>query len=234
MHARTVSFSHPLHLLWIVPLSFVSFQAQKTATRLWSENVVLDTSQTFGVTHESRFFDWGEQLTFMLPDMDRIVRHFRPLSSPRTSFPLAILVDFQFLAYSFVRDFRPTKSLSPSPFSFEFSCLLFSAFFPSPFALSSLLSLGCMLLLMAMYSFQVTEGASDLRVLIKELDPVCALIAPLANLPLARSRIRLKDHCMPSHLFPLLRTRLPVAISYIITDCGTHIHAHHYDEHRHG
>jgi hypothetical protein len=55
---------------------------------------VLDTSQTFGVTHESRFFDWGEQLTFMLPDMDRIVRHFCPLSSPRTSIPLVILLDF--------------------------------------------------------------------------------------------------------------------------------------------
>lgn len=56
---------------------FLSFQVRKTASRLWSENVVLNTSQTFGVTHESRFFDWGEQIIFTLPDMDRIVRiHF--------------------------------------------------------------------------------------------------------------------------------------------------------------
>ena len=65
----------------------LSFQVRKTATRLWSENVVLDTSQTFGVTHESRFFDWGEQLIFTLDDMDRIVRHNCFLPSSHSSFP---------------------------------------------------------------------------------------------------------------------------------------------------
>ena len=46
----------------------VLFEGQilKTCTRYWSENVVLNTSHTLGVTHESRFFDWGEKLTFYL------------------------------------------------------------------------------------------------------------------------------------------------------------------------
>jgi len=50
-----------------------------------------------------------------------------------------------------------------------------------------------------------------LRVLIKEFDPVCVVIAPIANFPLARSRIRHTNRCVPLHVFPLLRTRLSVS-----------------------
>ena len=151
LHARTVSFSQHPHL-WIVPLSFACFQAQKTATRLWSENVVLDTSKTFGVTHESRFFDWGEPLTFMLPDMDRIVRHFCPLSSSRTSFPLAILLDFLVSCLLVCVRLSTHEVSVPVPILLRVFLSTPLRVLPLPFALSSLLSLGCTLIPIAMYS----------------------------------------------------------------------------------
>ena len=49
-------------------------QVHCTSIKTWGENVVLDTSQTFGIIHESRFFDWGERFVFNLSDMDRVVR----------------------------------------------------------------------------------------------------------------------------------------------------------------